>query len=135
MAKLLGGWYQDYLNGNDNNISASMKNYISSQTGDTVCYYINKLVNNAKRPYHSEGRGTNNVIESKNATFNFPTFFGNIFDVNSFEPIMKLNVGIMFGGKSVEHDISIITGLQVYENLDKTKYNVVPLYLNHQNEI
>lgn len=48
---------------------------------------------------------------------------------------MKLNVGIMFGGKSVEHDISIITALQVYENLDKTKYNVVPLYLNRQNEI
>lgn len=48
---------------------------------------------------------------------------------------MKLNVGILFGGRSVEHDISIITALQIYENIDKTKYNVIPLYLNENNEI
>lgn len=48
---------------------------------------------------------------------------------------MKLNVGILFGGKSVEHDISIITALQIYENIDKNKYNVIPLYLNHNNEL
>ena len=48
---------------------------------------------------------------------------------------MKINVGILFGGKSVEHDISIITALQIYENIDKNKYNVIPLYLNHNNEI
>ena len=40
-------WYQDYINGNDFNISSSMKNTIKNTTGDTVCYYINKLVNNA----------------------------------------------------------------------------------------
>lgn len=48
---------------------------------------------------------------------------------------MKLNVGILFGGKSVEHDISIITALQVYENIDKLKYNIIPLYLTSRNEI
>ena len=29
-------------------------------------------------------------------------------------------IGIIYGGKSVEHEVSIITGLQVYENLDKS---------------
>ena len=48
---------------------------------------------------------------------------------------MKLNVGILFGGRSVEHDISIITALQIYENIDKSKYNVIALYLNNNNEI
>ena len=48
---------------------------------------------------------------------------------------MKLTVGILFGGRSVEHDISIITALQIYESIDKNKYNVIPLYLNHNNEI
>ncbi len=42
-------WYQDYLNGNDANISSTIKKYITDHTnGDTVCYYINKLVTNAK---------------------------------------------------------------------------------------
>ncbi len=35
----------------------------------------------------------------------------------------------MFGGRSSEHDVSIITGLQACENLDKSKYNVIPVYL------
>lgn len=41
----------------------------------------------------------------------------------------KLNVGIIIGGKSVEHDISILSGLQVYHACDKTKYNVTIFYL------
>ena len=41
-------WYQDYLNGNDGNIPSSVKTHIQSNTSDTVCYYVNKLVANAK---------------------------------------------------------------------------------------
>lgn len=41
----------------------------------------------------------------------------------------KLNVGIIIGGKSVEHDISILSGLQVYHACDKNKYNVTIFYL------
>lgn len=40
-----------------------------------------------------------------------------------------LNVAVMFGGRSVEHEVSVITGLQVIENLDKSKYNVIPIYV------
>lgn len=40
-----------------------------------------------------------------------------------------LNILVFYGGKSVEHDISIITGLQVLENINTKKYNVIPVYI------
>lgn len=43
---------------------------------------------------------------------------------------MKIRLGIFFGGNSTEHEISIITALQAMENLDKDKYQVVPIYLS-----
>ena len=47
----------------------------------------------------------------------------------------KLKIGIIFGGKSVEHDISILTALQVYHSIDKNKYHVIPFYITKNNEI
>jgi D-alanine-D-alanine ligase len=38
-------------------------------------------------------------------------------------------VGVVFGGRSVEHEVSVITGMQVIENIDKSKYEVVPIYI------
>ncbi len=38
------------------------------------------------------------------------------------------NIAVVFGGKSVEHDISIITGLQVIDNL-QSRFRVVPIYI------
>lgn len=43
------------------------------------------------------------------------------------------NLAIFYGGKSVEHDISIITAIQVMNNIDKTKYNIVPIYISESN--
>ena len=42
---------------------------------------------------------------------------------------LKKNVAVIFGGKSVEHDISIITGVQTLNSLDKNKYNIYPIYI------
>ena len=42
---------------------------------------------------------------------------------------MKINIGVIFGGKSVEHEISIITAIQAMEKIDKEKYEVVPIYI------
>ena len=42
---------------------------------------------------------------------------------------MKLKIGVIFGGKSLEHEISIITALQAMENIDTDKYEVVPIYI------
>src|SRR6266404_4774327 len=41
----------------------------------------------------------------------------------------KLNVLVLFGGVSTEHEVSVITGIQVLNALDKNKYNVIPLYI------
>jgi D-alanine-D-alanine ligase len=40
-----------------------------------------------------------------------------------------LNVCVLFGGDSVEHEISIISAQQAMAALDRSKYSVVPLYL------
>lgn len=42
---------------------------------------------------------------------------------------MKLNVGVIFGGKSVEHEVSIITAIQAMDNIDKDKYEIIPIYI------
>ena len=47
---------------------------------------------------------------------------------------MKLNVAVVFGGKSTEHDISIISALQAIENIDKEKYNVIPIYIDKKGD-
>lgn len=41
-------------------------------------------------------------------------------------------VGVVFGGLSVEHEVSVITGMQIIENIDKTKYEVVPIYITKE---
>ena len=47
---------------------------------------------------------------------------------------MKTVIGVFFGGKSVEHEVSIISALQVIENLDKEKYDIVPIYISKDNK-
>lgn len=42
---------------------------------------------------------------------------------------MKKKVALFFGGKSVEHDISIITAMQIYALIKET-YDVVPVYID-----
>lgn len=41
----------------------------------------------------------------------------------------KVRVGVVFGSRSVEHEVSVITGQQVIAALDKTRYDVVPVYI------
>lgn len=44
---------------------------------------------------------------------------------------MKLNVGVIYGGKSSEHDISVSTGREIIYNLDSNKYNIVNIYISN----
>jgi len=39
----------------------------------------------------------------------------------------KLRVGILFGGRSGEHEVSLLSAASVLEAIDKTKYEVVPI--------
>lgn len=44
----------------------------------------------------------------------------------------KPKVAVLFGGRSTEHEVSIITGLQVLQNLDKNKYEAFPVYITKE---
>lgn len=39
-------------------------------------------------------------------------------------------VGVIFGGKSTEHDVSVVSGTSVVQNLDKNKYDIYPIYID-----
>jgi D-alanine-D-alanine ligase len=39
-------------------------------------------------------------------------------------------VGVIFGGRSVEHDVSIVTGQQIIRALDPERYQVLPIYID-----
>lgn len=41
-----------------------------------------------------------------------------------------INLAVLFGGKSFEHDISVITGVQLLSHANLPNYNVVPIYIN-----
>lgn len=42
------------------------------------------------------------------------------------------NVAVFFGGQSVEHDISILTGVMTANSVDKERYNSVPIYIDKE---
>lgn len=43
---------------------------------------------------------------------------------------MKPTVAVFFGGRSVEHEISIISAVQAMASIDREKYNVIPVYIS-----
>lgn len=47
---------------------------------------------------------------------------------------MKTVVGVFFGGKTVEHEVSILSALQAIYAIDKDVYEVVPIYITKNNE-
>lgn len=48
---------------------------------------------------------------------------------------MKLRIGLFFGGKSVEHEVSVISALQAKASLSKEKYDVIPVYITKNGEM
>lgn len=48
---------------------------------------------------------------------------------------MKIRVGVFFGGKSVEHEVSVISALQACMAFDKEKYEVIPVYITKQGDM
>ena len=45
---------------------------------------------------------------------------------------MKTNVGVVFGGRSVENEISVITANQAIAAMDREKYDVTPIYITKE---
>lgn len=46
---------------------------------------------------------------------------------------MKTKVAVLFGGNSVEHEVSIISGIQAFCALNREKYDPIPLYISKDN--
>lgn len=44
----------------------------------------------------------------------------------------KLKIGVVFGGMSTEHDVSISSGTSIISNLNKSKYEIFPIYISKQ---
>ena len=42
---------------------------------------------------------------------------------------MKIKLGVIFGGVSVEHEVSIITAVQAMNNINDKKYDIIPIYI------
>ena len=44
----------------------------------------------------------------------------------------KLRIGIILGGMSSEKEVSLNSGRNVYDNLDREKYEGIPIFMNHE---
>ena len=42
---------------------------------------------------------------------------------------MKIKVGVIFGGPTVEHEVSIISAVQAMKNINQEKYEIYPIYV------
>ena len=42
----------------------------------------------------------------------------------------KLKLGVIFGGMSTEHDVSIVSATSIIESLNKEKYDIFPIYID-----
>lgn len=64
----------------------------SQQNADIEALVIKaiQIVSSVQRPYHNKNENNSNI--GKGPTFNFPTFFGTIYDGNTFEPLSNVNV-------------------------------------------
>lgn len=47
---------------------------------------------------------------------------------------MKTNIGVFFGGRSTEHEISVISASQAMSAIDRERYDVTPIYISKQGQ-
>ena len=45
-----------------------------------------------------------------------------------------IRLGVIFGGESVEHEVSIISAVQAMNKLDREKYEIIPIYITKDRE-
>ena len=48
--------------------------------------------------------------------------------------VKKLRVGVLFGGRSGEHEVSLLSAASVMQAIDRTKYDVVPIGITKQGQ-
>lgn len=42
---------------------------------------------------------------------------------------MKIKVGVIFGGQTVEHEVSVISAVQAMNYMNQDKYDIIPIYI------
>lgn len=47
--------------------------------------------------------------------------------MNQFSRSSKLRIGVLFGGRSAEHEVSLVSAASVINALDKNKYDILPI--------
>ena len=47
---------------------------------------------------------------------------------------MRIKVGVIFGGQTVEHEVSIISAIQAMNKMDEEKYEIIPIYITKDGE-
>lgn len=47
---------------------------------------------------------------------------------------MKIKLGVIFGGNSVEHEVSIISAVQAMKSMNEEKYEIIPIYITKEKE-
>ena len=48
---------------------------------------------------------------------------------------MKIQLMVIFGGRSVEHEVSIISAIQAIHHIDKSQYDVIPVYVSKEQKL
>ena len=46
----------------------------------------------------------------------------------------KIQLGVMFGSRTCEHEVSIISAVQLMRNVNREKYDVIPVYISQKGE-
>ena len=46
----------------------------------------------------------------------------------------KMQLGVIFGSRTCEHEVSIISALQLMKAVDREKYDVIPIYISMKGE-
>src|SRR5436190_16850375 len=47
--------------------------------------------------------------------------------VGALQDVKKLRVGVIYGGRSGEHEVSIASAAAVFKNIDSSRYEAVPI--------
>ena len=50
------------------------------------------------------------------------------------KPSKKIHVGVLFGGRSGEHEVSLASAKSIMDNIDRYKYEVVPIGITKEGE-
>ncbi|RVC72362.1 D-alanine--D-alanine ligase A, partial [Mesorhizobium sp. M2A.F.Ca.ET.046.02.1.1] len=49
-------------------------------------------------------------------------------------PAKRLRIGVLFGGRSAEHDVSLLSAANVMAALDPAKYDAVPIFVTREGQ-